>query len=481
LPIAISNYIFIHYVTLVENQTIATPEDLIKLITELTKTVASLRQENTQLKRENKELRRRLNLNSTNSSKPPSSDGYKKPTPKNLREKTGKKTGGQVGHRGHTLRQVETPDQVIQHQLDRCADCNTSLKKLPVVKNEKRQIFDISLQKIQVTEHQGETKICPACQKVNYTSFPEVATQPVQYGERISALATYLQHYQMLPFERLAELFRDIFGVPISQGTFSNISKKAYKKLESFEEEVSRQLILSNILHADETGVRVETKLKWLHVASSQLLTYYSVQANRGKKGIDAAGILPKFSGTLVHDFWKSYFSYGSNHAMCNAHILRELKGLYEDEGLIWAHGISELLIVIKKRIDECSSRLTPEKIAYYKSRYLGILRKGYESPDSKRKKLKSTQLYNRLVLHQSDILRFMTNKEVPFDNNLAERDIRMLKVKQKISGCFRSEAGGQEFARIRGYISTAKKRGVKIFDAIIQAIRGNSLAILEA
>jgi transposase len=446
---------------------------------------AGLKAEITELKAENAEIRarmteleRRLNQNSSNSSKPPSLDGFKKPKPQSLREKSGKPSGGQKGHAGRSLSQVPKPDEIIVHRVLECVECHASLDQMEPHTVEKRQVFEIPEPKMQVIEHRCEKKICPACGNLNSSTFPIGSEQPVQYGVRARALMGYMQHYQFLPYERSVEFFEDVFGARISQGTILNATKAAYKNLASFEEHTKEQLIASPVLNSDESSLRIDKDLAWLHSASNDKLTFYQVHEKRGLEAMEAAGILPKFKGTLVHDCWSSYFNYNFSHALCNAHLLRELKGVIETTDHQWAKQMSDFLRKVNKANNENEDGVPQSDALAYIDEYEKILALGYQETGGPPplKKTKERNLWERFRLRDNQVLCFMRDRRVPFDNNQAERDIRMVKVKQKVSGCFRSFEGAEYFARIRGYISTMRKQGINIMEALIDAFLGQAI-----
>jgi len=438
-----------------------------------------------------KQLENQLNQNSRNSSKPPSSDGFKKKT-KSLREKNGKKSGGQKGHPGHTLKMVDSPDQVQVHTVDCCRECGAHLANQAVENYERRQVFDIPPLKLLVTEHRAEMKTCQVCGTCNKASFPERVTQPVQYGPEVQALAVYLNQYQLLPYDRIRELFADLFGQPISEGTLLATNHACSEALADTEQEIKQGLLNSPVIHCDETGSRVGGKTYWLHTVSTSDLTYYSIQPKRGSDAMDEMGILPAYKGITKHDFWKAYLKYPCDHSLCNAHHLRELTAIVENENQAWAQQMKDLLLDIKAAVDEQKEHSKPqlelEQLMDFESRFQTIIALGYEEnpsvieekPKGKRGKLKKTKARNlleRLDEHRQETLNFMYDFRVPFDNNQAERDIRMTKVQQKISGGFRTLQGAQTFCRIRGYISTVKKNSIPVLGAIRDALLGMPFA----
>ena len=451
-------------------------EELLSRIKQLEKALKIALDENSELRAENAKLRELLNKNSQNSSKPPSSDGLNKPKPKSQREKSDKKSGGQKGHAGKTLLQVENPDAVEIHQPMHCSGCDSNLAEVSAHGFEKRQVFEIPEPKITVTEHRCAKKQCPGCGKQNTAQFPAGVEQPVQYGSRTKGLIAYLQNYQFLSYERLSEFFEDIYGVPISQGTVYNTTKAAYEKLADFENWVKELLIASKTLHADETGLRVFKTLHWLHLISTDKLTYYLVHEKRGSDAMKAAGILPNFKGTLIHDCWSPYFNFEFiRHALCNAHLIRELTGVLENTNQSWAKDMRHLLGKLNKSTKPSENWPSDAEIKVFEKEYRQILECGYEQTGGVQpeKRTVARNLWERFVMRQQQILPFMYDSSVPFDNNQAERDVRMAKVKQNVSGCFRSKAGADHFARIRGYISTVRKNGENVLIALQDAFLG--------
>jgi len=406
-----------------------------------------------------------LKKNSHNSNKPPSSDGMKKIP--HVRKPTGKKPGGQKGHEGKTLRMVDKPDNVQMHKVECCGRCGKSLKMKKATGYDSRQVFDIPPKQIIVTEHRVEKKECQRCGEVTIAEFPEEITHKVQYGPRLKSNAVYIKTYALLSYERAAELFEDLFGVPLSPGTLVNIDQEISGRLEEVTEKIKEGITISPIVHFDETGMRIEGKLHWLHVAGTEGLTYYMPHAKRGSTATDDIGILPHFQGKAVHDGWSSYFNYLCNHVLCNAHHLRELTFIDEHYGQGWATQMIELLLEVKKKRKQSKGkRFAAKTIERFEDRYRKIIRMGLRAnpppvltPEEKKrgrkKKSKAANLLGRLQQYEKATLAFMYDFFVPFDNNLGERDLRMMKVQQKISGTFRSFEGALSFCRIRSYIST--------------------------
>jgi transposase len=437
-----------------------------------------------------KELESQRSKNSRNSSKPPSTDGYGKPKPKNRRTKSGKPSGGQPGHKGQTLEQVEEPDNIIEHAVDHCTQCGLDLSSTPVSDVEKRQVFDIPPPpQIQVTEHQAQIKACPCCANRNKAVFPEQVSQPVQYGNRIQAIATYLNQYQLLPYQRLQEYFQDVHGLHLSQGTLKNVLKRAHQHLEQFAHSAKAGVSSSEVAHFDETGMRVIESLHWFHVASTDTITCYFIHPRRGTPAMKDIGILDEFGGYAVHDHFSSYYQFDLYHVACNAHQLRELIHAYEEHQQQWAQNMISCLLEAKVEVElaveQGETALSDDRIRYYDTRYSRILREGLQelpvlaTPNKvkpgRKAQHKVKNLHDRLMKHKHETIAFINDLIVPFDNNQGERDIRMAKTKQKISGCFRSVTGAEHFCRIRSYISTARKQGRNIYEVLCDAFESNA------
>ena len=434
------------------------------------------------------ELESRLNLNSNNSGKPPSSDGYaRKNRATSLRVKTQKKPGGQPGHKGKTLEQSPNPDHIETHSPDFCSCCGRNLQGGTIISIEKRQVFDLPPPPvIEVTEHQSQTLVCTHCGCKTSGFFPPDVTQPVQYGSRIKAYMSYLVHYQFIPYERAVEACFDLFGVSLSPGTIVNITHNLSDKLIRFQEAITNALKFEPIIQNDETGVRVEGKLHWLHVTSTSHLTHYSIQKKRGTEGINEVGILPNFTGISVHDFWNPYLSYPCTHSFCCAHILRELIRVEEETKQEWPGKLVELLLQAKEIKEEYHSDgipIPPVMRNSLNSAYDELIQIGLdENPlpvksmgkKGRTKKTFARNLLERLEVFKDGVLRFIENQIVPFDNNLAERDIRMMKVKMKISGGFRDKSTAEAVTLIRSYISTIRKNAERVIQAIKSAFDSN-------
>jgi transposase len=433
------------------------------------------------------ELEALLSKNSRNSHKPPSSDGYAKPAPKSLREKSGLKPGGQSGHPGRSLALVKKPDHIVPHQLTDCpCGCRGSLRTTPVLSLEKRQVFDLPDIQLAVTEHQAEVKRCPRSGQIVTASFPANVNAPVQYGSHFKAFLVYLRTQQLLPLERITQMASDLLGQSISEDTVQAALNTAFDNLALFEAAMTSQLPNVPVLHADETGLRVEGKLHWLHVLSTPLLTWYGVHAKRGTEAIEHFGHLLHFSGRLIHDYFKSYLTLSCSHGFCNAHLLRELKFLYEEAGQRWAQRMFLLLLAMHRLVErpkQTTVFLTPDQIKPWLRQYRRLLRQGrvenppLPPPAVRRRgriaKTKAQNLLDRLELWETSVLAFLSDTTVPFSNNQAEQDLRMMKVQQKISGTFRTLKGAQQFARIRSYLSTVRKHRRHILTAITHAMNG--------
>lgn len=440
--------------------------------------IDDLRKEIIFLKERISELERRLNSNSHNSSKPPSSDGLRKPNTKSLREKGKNKSGGQPKHRGDTLFQTMHPDQIVSHKVVFCPCCNKDLRKTAAEAFIRRQVFDISVPKVEITEHQAEIKFCNRCNHKITAEFPMGVNAPVQYGSRVKSFSIYLQNQHYLPEARLKMIFKDIFDLPIACATLSNFSKGLSSKLTTFLEEIDRALYKAKIKHLDETSLRVDGKQYWLHVGSTKLFTKYKISKNRGE-------IPDTLLGLIVHDHFRPYFSIKrAKHVICNSHILRELVGIIEADEEDWAKKMFRLLKlscrVKNKYIDGIPKRWT-EFISGNYSKVVTMGLRYHESlPPMVQKRNHGTQkrrvghnLLLRLEHYEEETLRFLYNAKAPFTNNQAEQDLRMMKLKQKISGCFRSFEGAKIFCEIRSFLSTARKQGWNILESIENALVG--------
>jgi transposase len=424
------------------------------------------------------ELERRLGLNSANSGKPPSSDGLKKPVRiSSLREKSGKKTGGQPGHPGRTLRQTETPDATINHFPETCAGCGGALNETLATDHTSRQVFDLPDPKpLLVTEHRAHTCRCAKCGVQTRATFPKGITAPAQYGPRIGAFVVYLQNHQLLPEKRLAMLMADLFGVRLTTATIARFSQDYAARCQALVDTLREQVAKAPVKHMDETGFRIGGKTQWLHIASTFLLTFYRVSPKRGS-------LLENVYGIVVHDHWKPYYTMsGVLHALCNAHHLRELKALVEIEKEDWARRMQRLLRTachVTTLAREADKPLKPAMTALIERRYDAIVARGLAFHEAqpelgkigkrgRKPRRVGHNLLLRLLTRKPDVLRFLTDPSVPFTNNLAEQDARMMKVRQKISGGFRSEDGAKDFATIRSVLSTARKQGWSLLETLM-------------
>jgi transposase len=428
--------------------------------------------------------------NSRNSSKPPSSDGVSKPAPKSLRKPSGKKRGGQPGHQGKTLMSTEAPDHIYLHPVAECAHCHTALDAVPADGLVKRQVYDLPPVRVEVSEHQAEVKRCPECGETTQGAFPPGVTEPVQYGPHLKAQAVYFNQQHHVPLERTQEILQDLYGHAPSEAVVMAACEAVETATAPVHAAVKAHLIATaEPVHCDETGMRVTGKLAWAHVTSTVDVTYIELHAKRGTAALNAIDILPRRSGMVIHDGYSSYDKYpGLRHGRCNAHHLRELIFIEEQHQQAWAGEMAKLLVAIKDAVAEALAQgltaLSANQQAAFVQRYDELLAQGVlanpptpDSPEKKRGRKKQSQaknLIDRLHVHKPEVLAFMYDVKVPFDNNLAERDLRMVKVKQKVSGCFRTETGARTFCRIRSYISTVRKNGQRVLVALEAALLGN-------
>ena len=415
-------------------------------------------------------LANRLNLNSTNSSKPPSSDPNRKKQPK---RKTGKKSGGQKGHVGSTLKKVDDPDKVELIKIDRSA---LPPGKYRQVGFDTRQVFDIDISRV-VTEYRAQILEDDNGNRF-VAAFPENVTKAVQYGTGLKAHSVYMSQFQLVPYNRIQDHFADQLHIPISEGSIFNFNKEAYRLLIDFESRAKDELAASNVAHADETGINIGGKGHWLHCLSNDSWTLYHPHERRGLDAMNDMGVLPRFDGILCHDHWKPYYRIDCTHALCNAHHVRELTRAWEQDAQQWAQKLKNLLETINRKVADAGGALDAKESEKYRRKYRNIIKQGeVECPEPIRpkkkgkrgriKRSKSRNLLERLRDYEEDTLRFMDNELVPFSNNLSENDIRMTKVQQKISGCFRSTNGARIFCRVRSYLSTCRKQGIKSSEAL--------------
>lgn len=434
-----------------------------------------------------KELEERLGKNSRNSHKPPSSDGLRRRTVSS-RESSGKGSGGQPGHPGTTLKTTETPDRVEEHPPKVCPGCQASLEGVAGTPSGRRQVIDLARKLCETIEHQTLEVECPHCHTKVAGEFPAGVTQAVQYGQGVKSLGVYLQEYQLLPYERTQEFFKDMLEIELSEGTLDRGRERCAADLEPVEAAIKAAITTAEVAGFDETGVRVTGKTQWLHTASTEQLTYYEVHAKRGTVAMEAIGILPNFQGTAVHDCLAAYFKFASRHGVCNAHLLRELKAVATDPRQAWAQEMRDLLRTIKKQVDQARESgavaLDALLLAEFARQYHDLITAGLAAnpppePTGRPGRPKQTtakNLLDRMDKHRDCVLLFMRDFRVPFDNNLSERDLRMAKVKQKVSGCFRSPEGAKAFCRIRGYISTIRKQDLPVLDALRSVFAGSPI-----
>lgn len=446
------------------------------------------------------ELERRAEKDSHNSSKPPSSDGMKhtlKPRPKKS-----KPSGGQPGHEGHVLQQVEKPDEVITHRPERCEVCHHKLETIQGQVRERRQIQELPEVRLQVIEHRVEAVCCPACQHVTTTDFPVEVNAPAQYGPRMRALAVYLSQFQLLPMERIQEVCHDLLGCHLSEGTLANWIERAARTLEPTILILKGLLGGSQVNHVDETGARIKGLLHWFHVTATKWLTLYAWHRKRGTSAINQIGIVPDYRGRLMHDRWISYASYSCEHSLCGAHLLRDCLWIAEHDKQAWAQAMHDLLLRmlgvchdVRARGAKALPRTQRDELV---GDYFEILRQGYQeeraplppatappepSSSSPKKAGRSKQtdaknLLDALLKRAEQVLAFLDDLSLPFTNNLAERDLRMIKVQQKISGTFRSEEGATAFCVIRSYLSTMRKQGRSMLEALTAVFEGSPFSL---
>jgi transposase len=454
--------------------------ELIATVIALQAEVEKLRAENTALRGRVAELEAQVRANSRNSSKPPSSDGLGKPTPKSLRTRSGRKPGGQPGHDGRTLRQRDDPDDVVRHEPATCRGCGMDSRAGMQISVERRQVFDLPPVAVHVTEHQLVTRRCP-CGTDTTATAPERVTAPVQYGPRILAVIVYLYVGQFLSKKRTAQALADLFGVPISAGTVATATTRAGDDLNEFLDITRQELINSPVVHFDETGLRVDGRLHWLHSASTATFTLLHIHRRRGREAMNDHGVLPTFTGTAVHDAWAPYDSYtAAAHILCNAHLLRELQAVTDTATpgqWCWAGQVTDSLLTLKTLAEHAhaaSTTIDPAMVTEHTQRiHAAALIAANDQTHQGPLANKQRALARRIRDRQHNYLAFTTNPALPWDNNAAEREIRMVKIRQKVSGCLRTLTGAQHFAAIRSYTATTQKHGLNLYDALTQLATG--------
>jgi transposase len=449
--------------------------------------VDGLRAEVAALLAENAELKVRLGQNPRNSSRPPSTEGLAKPAPRSLRRRSGRRPGGQAGHEGGTLARVADPDEVIVHEPVTCRGCGGGLADAPAVGSARRQVFDIPPISVRVTEHQLIAREC-GCGVRTSANAPAGVDAPVSYGPRIAAIVVYLYVGQFLSKQRTAHALAELFGTPISAGTVAAMTARAADGLDGFLALVGDRIAAAPVAHFDETGLRVEGRLRWVHSASTGKYSLITVHDKRGTAAMDAAGVLPRFTGIAVHDAWAPYDTYPAiDHALCNAHAVRELQAVADahamagDDSWCWATQAGDALREMKDLIDAALAAdadltgVDPVKLAEQMHRYRSAAVLGGSQTAARTTKLmaKHHALARRLINRQADYLRFTVDPAVPFDNNAAEREIRMIKVRQKVSGCLRTLTGAEQFCAIRSYLATAAKHRIRFYEALVKLTEG--------
>lgn len=481
--------------------------ELLEAFEQLQQAHSQLQMENEQLRQENAQLREvvgqlveqikqveaRAAKDSHNSSKPPSSNGFKEPVrkTKSLREQSGKKSGGQSGHPGKTLLMVDEPDQTIILHPKQCQRCQQDLGEARIIRRERFQMVDLPKLDLQVTEYQTSVKLCPCCQAETRASLPEgMIPASVQYGPQIKALAVYLVTLQLLPVQRVSHLLSDLFGSTFSEASVLLACQKSAQSVAGVVEQIKTALQNSRVLHNDETGFRVLKQRWWLHVACTQWWTLYLAHPKRGDEALKAMDILPGYQGTSVHDSLSMYLSYPCQHALCVAHYLRELTYAHEQFHQSWAEQMKRVLRTIHLQVEQArrdgTRQLAEQDQQDYRRRYQELLHIGLAAnpPPTERsgqrgaiKKSEVLTLLLRMQQHEDCVLRFMTDFEVPFTNNQAESDLRMMKLRQKISGCFRTVEGSAVFCTLRSYLSTMQKQGVHLLTALASTCTASPLS----
>lgn len=468
----------------------------------LAEELAGERAENSSLREKMEEVLARLGevegklaKDSHNSSKPPSSDGLGRKRA-SLRKKSEKKPGGQAGHRGHTLKIAQRPDEWVSHRSAVCQSCQSPLAGVAGWVKERRQVHDLPELRLWVREHQIEEVCCPSCGQPNVGCFPAEISAPVQYGPQVRALAVYLHQGQLVPMARTCDVLQEVCGCHLSQGTLLRWVEEASQRLAASVEQIADWLRAGRLLHGDETGIRIAGKLHWLHVNSTRWLTHLAWHRKRGRQAMDEIGIWPCFEGRAVHDRWASYDQYAQAHSLCGAHLLRDCTYLAEQEHQGWATEMTEHLLDMHHASGEWrrqgASRVPRLERDEWVAHYFEILASGYDAQGppiekevikrrGRQKQSAAKNLLDDLLKRADQVLAFLDDLSVPFTNNLAERDLRMVKVQQKIAGTFRCDAGATSFCRIRSYLSTMRKQGHSLLVALAAVFAGQPVPIAWA
>lgn len=463
-------------------------DELIRLLWPLVQQVKELTAQVSTMQARIKELEGRLSLNSRNSSKPPSSDGMGKPNPKSQRKPAQRPPGGQKGHDGNTLRQSAQVDQVIEHP-SHCTACQQALSQFEVI--DRRQVFELPVLRPLVIEHRLLRARC-SCGAVHVGQWPEGINAPVQYGPGVKALAVHLNQHHLLPLKRTSEVLGDVFGLSTSQASLLAFAEEAAQQLKLTVAAIAQAVQGAPVVHADETGIRVQDKLQWLHCAVTPTLTWLGHHDKRASVAFEALGVLPGFKGTLVHDGLAGYRNLQCLHSLCNAHHLRELTFVHEQERAFdpWAQEMIDLLLLAHGEMQQSEGQpLAADRQAWFHGQWDALLDRGERfnppqskpegAPDGRRGRTKQSKAFNllrRLREYKTEVWRFMTDPGVPFTNNLAEQALRMAKVRQKISGCFRTDEGASIFFTIRSYLATMHKQGACLFDCLRSTFAGKPI-----
>jgi transposase len=430
------------------------------------------------------DLAARVQSNSRNSGKPPSSDGLGKPAPKSLRGKSGRKPGRPKGQPGATMQLSEHPDKTVRHRPARCGCCGKSLRKAPVTGAERRQVIDIPPVKAVTTEHQMLTLLC-GCGHETKAQAPDGVTASVQYGPRIMGTGIYLWHGQFLSRDRACQALSELFGRGPSPGALAAAARKTAGLIAPALAAIGRHLISAEVAHFDETGFRTAGRLAWVHSASWGKFVLVTVHAKRGKDGMKAAGVLPFFTGIAVHDAWKPYdtFENVAGHALRGAHVLRELVAVTEAGTALdrtWARQAIDALLALNEAAEAAraagQAAIDPGTRTKHEDWYRQAAETGIALNAARQGKLQQKRhaLATRMKTREGDYLRFARDLRIPFTNNAAEQAIRMSKLRIKISGCMRSMAGAEEFCALRSYLATAARHGIGALDALTTAFQGD-------